>query len=567
MNPLVSVVIPSWNRSRLLVEAVCSVLAQSEADLEVLVCDDGSTDDSEAAVKAIGDPRVRWLPGPHSGRPAVPRNCGVEQARGEWVAFLDSDDRWLPEKLAAQLSALAACGCLASSSNAWKLRRGRKASETFFDSLPDRIDFASLVSGNKVICSTAIIHRSVLAAVGPFAEGRDVTSGEDYALWLRVATRTDFAVPPGSLAVYRFQSEDSIQRGIPPQALRRAVFLNFLAWSGAARINPASAKLVGWELASINGQTNTVVDATGRRSGWLARKRAPEVEAQIVVRLMGGLGNQMFQYAFGRRLAHDHGVPLRLDTGLLDHPSPGVTRRAFGLHCLSINATRADARVTRAIERSDRLTRFLPSRFRRKRRLVEKTHRYDPAFLKVTPPVLLTGYWQSEEYFAPIRDILLREFSVSIPPEPRAETLLAEIRGRRSVSIHVRRGDYVSNQRARAHHGQCGPAYYRTALERVRQRAGDLHAYVFSEDIAWAEANLALPGNVTFVEPFDRNLPYEDLRLMTACHHHIIANSSFSWWAAWLGAKEDSVVVAPERWSLVGSEEFSKIAPRSWIRL
>src|SRR5262249_7122187 len=102
-EPSVSVIIPTWNRAATVMAAVESALAQTHAPLEVLVCDDGSSDDSAQRVGALPDPRVRWLPGPRGGRPAIPRNRGIAAARGEWLAFLDSDDEWLPDKLERQL--------------------------------------------------------------------------------------------------------------------------------------------------------------------------------------------------------------------------------------------------------------------------------------------------------------------------------------------------------------------------------------------------------------------------------------------------------------------------------
>jgi len=129
LSDSVSVVIPTWNRADRLVEAIRSALEQSAPVLEVLICDDGSTDDSAERVATLAavDPRVRWLPGARGGRPAIPRNRGIAASRGEWLAFLDSDDTWLPGKLEAQLAAARGQGCAAVSSNALRMVDGRDA--------------------------------------------------------------------------------------------------------------------------------------------------------------------------------------------------------------------------------------------------------------------------------------------------------------------------------------------------------------------------------------------------------------------------------------------------------
>src|SRR5690349_9096181 len=121
----ISAVIPTWNRGKTIRAAVESVLAQSYPVTEILICDDGSTDDTAQVVSSIEDPRIRWLPGERSGGPAQPRNRGIENARGEWVAFLDSDDEWLPQKLERQIERIQASRCKASSCNAVRFIPGQ----------------------------------------------------------------------------------------------------------------------------------------------------------------------------------------------------------------------------------------------------------------------------------------------------------------------------------------------------------------------------------------------------------------------------------------------------------
>lgn len=178
---LVSVVIPTWNRGPLLEQAVRSVLAQTESRLEVLVCDDGSSDDTAARVARLADPRVRWLPGPRQGRPAPARNRGIAAARGAWVAFLDSDDTWRADKVAVQLARADDLGTAAVASNATRIGRGGSPTD-FFKTLPERLRLADLLRVNGVICSSMVVRRAVLDATGGFPEEPEFTAFEDYCL-------------------------------------------------------------------------------------------------------------------------------------------------------------------------------------------------------------------------------------------------------------------------------------------------------------------------------------------------------------------------------------------------
>jgi teichuronic acid biosynthesis glycosyltransferase TuaG len=237
----VSVIIPTWNRAGLLVAALRSALAQTVPPLEVLVCDDGSTDGSEEAVQAVGDVRVRWLPGPRGGRPAIPRNRGIRESRGEWVAFLDNDDEWRPDKLERQLRLAGQLGCRAACSNASRFIPGAGNQGDYLSFAKARVCFDDLLAVNQVICSSALIHRSVLDAVAGFPEEAGLKALEDYALWLRVAVVTDFAYCPVPLVVYRDDAGSSVRKeGMSVWQQRRAVFSDFLAWGKGADVGAAN---------------------------------------------------------------------------------------------------------------------------------------------------------------------------------------------------------------------------------------------------------------------------------------------------------------------------------------
>ena len=240
MGVRVSVIIPTWNRAAAVVAAVGDVLRQTETDFEVLVCDDGSTDDSRERVRAIPDPRLFWIDGPRSGCPAAPRNRGIRLARGEWIAFLDSDDRWLPSKLARQLEVASAAGVGAVSSNATRLRDG-KPSGTVVDHPRPLIRTADLLSSNPVVCSSMVVRADVLARCGGFPEDRAHLAIEDHALWLRVAAITDIAYIPESLVLYADEPATSVRARITANAdeQRLTLYQGYRQWGREAGQQPS----------------------------------------------------------------------------------------------------------------------------------------------------------------------------------------------------------------------------------------------------------------------------------------------------------------------------------------
>lgn len=231
MAVTVSVVIPTWNLAATLEATVRSALAQIVPPLEVLVCDDGSTDGSEGVVRAISDPRVRWVPGRRGGWPAIPRNRGIREARGNWVAFLDSDDEWLPEKLRKQLSQAAASGCPAACSNARRRVPGAGTAGLLLADLPDRVTFDDLLQVNHVVCSSVIAEKSLVLRASGFPESPELKAIEDYALWLRIATITDFACSREPLLWYNDDPAASLRRDDPDVRVQRSrVLADFRSW-------------------------------------------------------------------------------------------------------------------------------------------------------------------------------------------------------------------------------------------------------------------------------------------------------------------------------------------------
>lgn len=212
---MISIIIPTHNRIQLLKKAVSSVLAQTYKELEVLICDDGSTDDTaeQVALLAKTDSRIRYFYCGENGRPARPRNIGIENARGEWIAFLDDDDYWDANKLEQQIQAVKAYHVLACCTNANCYNLQNEETRLFFEDTKSRVyNYCDLLETNLVICSSMLVHASILKKCAGFPEQKELLVGEDYAFWLRVLCYTKIAYLADPLVFYLETSNTSIRQ-------------------------------------------------------------------------------------------------------------------------------------------------------------------------------------------------------------------------------------------------------------------------------------------------------------------------------------------------------------------
>lgn len=280
----------------------------------------------------------------------------------------------------------------------------------------------------------------------------------------------------------------------------------------------------------------------------------------VIVYLCGGLGNQLFQYALGRRIS------LRYQTELyFDVRSFAInTTRDFALPVYPIVGTVAGAKLLKRTIHHSLLDRLLPRRFIRT--VKESGFCFEPAVLECGNNVYLHGYWQSEHYFRNIREILLAELQPHTPLEGKNRDVGEKIATCESVSVHVRRSDYVHDPKANSVHGTCSADYYREAFRRMNAVLKNPYYFVFSDDPAWARRNLGLV-NKYFCDHNGPGVAHEDLRLMSRCRHHIIANSSFSWWGAWLGTHPEKKVIAPRKWFAAGNLDTVDLMPSKWKRI
>lgn len=288
----------------------------------------------------------------------------------------------------------------------------------------------------------------------------------------------------------------------------------------------------------------------------------------IITRLFGGLGNQMFQYAAGRRLAHVLAVKLKLDVTWLGKPGS----RAYSLENFNVQENFASASEIAAVAPIGGLRHALAKKWPKKwpKYIQEKHFHFDPEILNLPDDVYLKGYWQSEKYFSDIAGIIRREFTVKTPPGGRNREISELITSKQSVSLHIRRGDYVTSRKTKQHHGVCDLDYYFRCVDYLKQLVKNAHFFIFSDDPQWARDNLKQLCPTTFVDHNRPDKDYEDLRLMSQCKHNIITNSTFSWWGAWLNPGKDKIILAPKQWfakKIQVSTKTDDLFPSGWILL
>lgn len=291
----------------------------------------------------------------------------------------------------------------------------------------------------------------------------------------------------------------------------------------------------------------------------------------ILVRMLGGLGNQMFQYAAGRSLADRLGTELVLDLSLLSGAVQGLTFRPFALEPFALRARMVTAEESTRYQLRDMpLTTWLKTRLLRRHAGLHWVRyfgtRFNTAIVELPDNTCLTGNFQSEQYFSSIAEQIRTDLSFKEPPKAADVEMLDAIRARaNAVSVHIRRGDYAANPKTRRVHGLLPTSYYKNAFDYIAARHRDVFFFVFSDDPEWARENVQLCHPHSHVSHL-ANAAHDDLRLMMECRHHITANSSFSWWSAWLARERDRIVVCPRQW-FADAQNQGDVVPDKWVRI
>jgi hypothetical protein len=282
-------------------------------------------------------------------------------------------------------------------------------------------------------------------------------------------------------------------------------------------------------------------------------------ENKIQVLIRGGMGNQMFQVAFAKALA----IRFQAELELVDMSSNARVERNWSLSCFGLEPKLISKKLKFFI-----LLRILVQRIFLRFSpevslgvLIEQEEFSPPRECKY-PPNLVSGYWQCRKCFEKYSDDIKKFFT--FPELPANFDITLQIRNQSpSVAIHIRRGDYSDDSIARSIHLVCTPEWYSDAWNSLRKQLGECHAIVYSDDVDWVKSNVLLEGNVFYSDNED-SAEWFDMASMSKCDHFIISNSTYSWWAAFLGATSESIVIAPKQW-LVGKKTVDiGMCPESW---
>jgi len=282
----------------------------------------------------------------------------------------------------------------------------------------------------------------------------------------------------------------------------------------------------------------------------------------IITKLTFGLGNQLFQYALGRRLALDRSTELLLDISGCETSG----RRRYSLDCLFRFNMAISLANKKEIAKIKLLNRFPFMRPSYKNSVIkENGNTFDQTIINAPKNAYLAGYWQSEKYFKPIGNIIRQDITLKEPQGEKYNNLLDRIKRSNSVSVHVRRGDYLLEKNLRLF-SICTPDYYHDAETIILKQTKSPELFIFSDDIKWVKQNIVFNFPTIFVS--DGSLTdYQELILMSVCKHNIVANSTFSWWGAWLNNNPQKIVITPQKWFIDPATDERDLIPPTWVKI
>ena len=284
----------------------------------------------------------------------------------------------------------------------------------------------------------------------------------------------------------------------------------------------------------------------------------------IYVRIRGGLGNQLFQYSAARSLADRLNVNLGLDTREYNAGSPFE----MGLKHFNIRAEFNPKGLIK--HRKNGFSKYiLDIALGNHKNVYKETNlSFNNLFHSLPNKTYLKGYWQSEKYFENNQKNIFKDLQIITPQSKKNIKISENISKTNSVSLHIRRGDYVTNSAYNMKHGTCSLDYYKRSVDYLSKSLNkNFTIFAFSDDPEWVFKNLKLPMDIQFIEHNSSKKNYEDLRLMSQCNHNIIANSSFSWWGAWLNKSPKRTIISPKEWYIDKNIKNMDIIPNNWIKI
>ncbi len=287
----------------------------------------------------------------------------------------------------------------------------------------------------------------------------------------------------------------------------------------------------------------------------------------VIVQLNGGMGNQLFQYAAGLSLSLYYDKPLKVDVSAFDKKNID-TKRSLELLNFNINPVLANFEELKVFLNQNLLQKLYSKMNQGYKNYVYKEphFHFDKNFFNTRQNVFLKGYWQSEKYFAPYKPAILKSFTVRDELINSVKPFIEELNSNETVALHVRRKDYLQPI-TMDFHGVLSADYYNAAIKRIKEQVINPVFVVFSDDINWVKQNFNFNATVHFVDESISSKSITDFYLISQCKHQVIANSSFSWWAAYLNPNPDKIVIAPQRWFNKAPYDTKDLIPEDWIRI
>ncbi len=545
--PKVSVIMPVYNtKEEYLREAIESILNQTYNDFEFIIVNDGSTNNAEEVILSYKYERIKYVKQENSGVAAA-LNKGLEKADGEYIARMDSDDISLPERFEKQVNFLDNNCDIAILGTAFELF-GKENFTISHMMYPKILDF---YHGCFLGHPTVMFRKSEFDKYG--LKYNPNYKCEDYELWSRAIKVLKICNLPDILLKYRTHDKNisfKSPKFMEDEKKVQQSILDFLTDDEEAKnyikkfyeVKPDKAtflqKVFSVKNIYIKGSKHKVITIFGFQ---FCDKKEPEFS----VMLSGGLGNQMFQWAFGYAMEKKTKKKVAFDLSWFqkaDDKDFKGTKRALDLQNFNLDLV---------VESCEKF-----------RETYEKRENiYEPALFRKCGKRKFIGYFQCEKYFEKYRKEILEHFKLKTPLDEKNEKMLEEIKSVNAVSLHIRRGDYLTFYEV---YSKCTTDYYTKAMEYIAKRVDNPHFFIFSDDISWVKKYLKMDYPFTVVDINTSENAVFDLELMKNCKHNIIANSTFSWWGAWLNENPHKIVIAPKQWFV---KEKTDIIPKAWKKI
>ena len=289
----------------------------------------------------------------------------------------------------------------------------------------------------------------------------------------------------------------------------------------------------------------------------------------IISKILGGLGNQMFQYAIAKVIAEKHNVVLKFDLrGLFAGED---VRKTYELDIFGIpeiqathkeyfpyyrNSKFGSKTLWNFIKKINKLQHYKEQKFTFNKNLI----------LNSSSNMLLRGLFQSEKYFLEQRNLILKEFTFKEPLNSKNLELSKKLKEQNSIAVHIRRGEFAANAKINQNIGTTSLDYYNKAIEHIEKNTENTVFYIFSDSPEWVKENFKILKNAKQIDWNTGKESYRDMQLMSLCKHNIIANSTFSWWGAWLNQNPNKIVIAPQKWFSGWDYDTKDLIPETWIK-